>query len=181
MTIFSLYVFSKRGSCLYQTDWHRTKSPLADAPGEDAKLMFGLLFSLKVLMNKMNPAGCVRGVGWGGAASTAHTHAPLHRHTRRSDMSASAGGSGPDSGFFRYACSGYVLHHLETPTGYRIVLTSDAAAGDLRGVLWSLYEQLLVGYALKNPLYAPGTTITATAFVTEVDRYVRSLPAFTAK
>ena len=64
--------------------------------------------------------------------------------------------AGPEQGFFRYACSGYVLHHLETPTGYRFVLTSDASAGDLRGALWHLYAELFVGYALKNPLYRVG-------------------------
>jgi hypothetical protein len=74
-----------------------------------------------------------------------------------------------------------VLHNLETPTGYRFVLTSDAAAGDLRPVLWYLYEALFVVLALRNPMYAPGTPIEATAFTGEVDRYVRALPAFSAR
>ena len=89
--------------------------------------------------------------------------------------------TGPESGFFRYVCTHYVLHHLETTTGYRIVLTSDAAAGDLRPVLWYLYEHLFTTYALRNPLYAPGAPIRCTGFVAETDRYLRALPAFTAK
>jgi hypothetical protein len=56
MTIYSLYVFSKRGTCLYYSEWARVVSTLKDTPEEDRKLMFGLLFSLKQLMNKMNPA-----------------------------------------------------------------------------------------------------------------------------
>jgi hypothetical protein len=56
MTIHSLYVFSKTGSCLYYAEWYRPRNPLAGSPDEERKLMFGLLFSLKQLMNKMAPA-----------------------------------------------------------------------------------------------------------------------------
>lgn len=55
MTIFTLYIFSRRGACLYYAEWQRPHSTLKDMPEEDRKLMFGLLFSLKQLMNKMNP------------------------------------------------------------------------------------------------------------------------------
>jgi hypothetical protein len=55
MGIFTLYIFSKQGSCLYYTEWFRPVSTLKDTPEEDRKLMFGMLFSLKQLMNKMNP------------------------------------------------------------------------------------------------------------------------------
>ena len=61
MTIHSLYIFSRRGTCLYYTEWYRPRNTLSELPEEDRKLMFGLLFSLKQLMNKMHP-GCVR---WG--------------------------------------------------------------------------------------------------------------------
>ncbi len=53
--IFNLYIFSKTGTCLYYTEWMRPHSTLRDMPDEDRKLMFGLLFSLKQLMNKANP------------------------------------------------------------------------------------------------------------------------------
>lgn len=56
MGIFNLYIFSKQGSCLYYAEWYRPVSTLKDTPEEDRKLMFGLLFSLKQLMNKMNPS-----------------------------------------------------------------------------------------------------------------------------
>ena len=88
--------------------------------------------------------------------------------------------AGPEQGFFRYACSGYVLHHLETPTGYRFVLTSDASAGDLRGALWHLYAELFVGYALKNPLYRVGAKIDCVGFAAETDAFLRSLAAFSS-
>lgn len=55
MTINSLYIFTKRGTCLYYAEWHRPMNTLKDTPDEDRKLMFGFLFSLKKLMNDMSP------------------------------------------------------------------------------------------------------------------------------
>lgn len=60
-------------------------------------------------------------------------------------------------------------------------MTSDAAAGDLRGALWHIYSEIFVGFGLKNPLYVPGTPIKSSAFAAEIDKFVTSLPAFTAK
>ena len=57
--IYTLYIFSARGQCLFYTEWYRPHSMLKDLPDEDRKLMFGLLFSLKQLMNKANPLPCV--------------------------------------------------------------------------------------------------------------------------
>ena len=109
-----------------------------------------------------------------------------------SDAGSSSGGgpstgpalppAGPEQGFYRYSClPGYVLHHLETPTGYRFVLTSDAAAGDLRGALWHIYSELFVGYALKNPLYTVGARVDSVGFVSETDAFLKSLAGYSAK
>ena len=87
----------------------------------------------------------------------------------------------PDSGFMRVVTDSYAIHHLETPTGYHFVLTTDTGAGDMRGVLWYVYEALLVNFALKNPLYLPGTAITSAGFIAELDKFVKSLPAFKAQ
>ena len=55
MTIHSLYIFDRAGSCLYYAEWYRPRNTLIDVPDEDRKLMFGLIFSLKQLMNKFSP------------------------------------------------------------------------------------------------------------------------------
>ena len=70
---------------------------------------------------------------------------------------------GPDQGFFRFATDAYVLFHLETPTGYKFAICGDAMAGDLRPALWTLYADIFASYALKNPLYKPGTPIAGSA------------------
>ena len=64
MTIYSLYIFSKRGSCVYYAEWQRPRNPLADEPSEDRKLMFGLVHSLKTLMNKLSPTCVEASGGW---------------------------------------------------------------------------------------------------------------------
>ena len=57
--ICNLYIFDRCGTCIFYSEWHRPVSTLRDLPDEDRKLMFGLLFSLKQLMNKANPMPCV--------------------------------------------------------------------------------------------------------------------------
>ncbi len=161
MTIFNLYIFTKRGSCIYYKEWLRPVNTLQDE-GEDQKLMFGLLFSLKQLMNKMNPT----------VNPTASTDSSLNTQLPS---------FGPDQGFYRYATDAYILYHLETPTGYKFVLTSDSAAGDMKAPLWTIYSELFTNYALKNPLYIPGTPITNVGFIAAIDSYIRSLPAFNAR
>ena len=89
--------------------------------------------------------------------------------------------AGPDSGFFRAVCTNYVLHHLETLTGYRFVLTTDAAAGDMFNALRHIYSELFVGHALKNPMYTPGTPVSSTGFVRELDSYLRAHPGFAVR
>ncbi len=157
MTIYNLYIFSKRGTCVHYAEWVRPHSALADSGAgleEDKKLMFGLLFSLKQLMNKMAPQ------------EAQQTQLPAF---------------GPDQGFFRYATDSYVLFHLEAPTGWKLAVTADAAAGDLRPALWTIYSEIFTAYALKNPLYVPGTVVTNVGFVAAVDGFVRGLPAFSAR
>ncbi len=55
-TIHCLYVFNGKGACLYYREWNRPHSTLADNPSEDRKLLFGLHFSLKKLIEKLSPS-----------------------------------------------------------------------------------------------------------------------------
>ena len=160
MTIFYLHVFSKRGESLFYAEFFRPMHGLRDLPGEDAKLMFGLLFSLKQLMNTMSPS----------AAAAAAALPPQ-------EAAGALPGFGPEQGFYRFATDAYTLFHLEVPTGYRFVATCDAAAGDLRPALWAFYEQLFTA-ALKNPAYVPGTPIDSVAFAQAVDGFFRGLPGY---
>ena len=65
-----------------------------------------------------------------------------------------------------------------TSTGVAVV----AGWGNyLRAALWTIYADIFVPFALKNPMYAPGTVIDNVGFTAAVDGFVKSLPAFAAR
>lgn len=43
-----------QGKCLYYREWNRPVHTLSDDPEEDKRLMFGMLFSIKDLVNKVS-------------------------------------------------------------------------------------------------------------------------------
>eukprot|EP01041_Mallomonas_annulata_P002262 gene2262-4399_t len=54
--IFNLYIYNRKGNCLFYKEWSRPVNTLADDPEEEKKLMFGMLFSLKELTARMSPS-----------------------------------------------------------------------------------------------------------------------------
>jgi len=69
------------------------------------------------------------------------------------------------------------VHYLETPTGLRLVLTTDPAVPRLQESLLHLYK-LYVDTVLKNPIYTPGDVIDAPGFNSRLDAWIENLPFF---
>jgi hypothetical protein len=79
-----------------------------------------------------------------------------------------------ESGIRRFATKSYALHHLETPTGLRFVLTTDVGVADASPVLWHMYAVLWREHVALNPLQPSGEPLSTPGFFEAVDAYLRS-------
>lgn len=151
MTLYNLYIFDRTGTCLFYEQWHRRR-PAANLQQEQ-KLVFGLMFILKQFTHKLSPKQPY----------------VIMLYVSRFDRC---------EGFQRFTTSSYKLHFLETPSGLRLVATTDTSVADLKNVLQHIYGTLYVEYVLKSPAYQPGGPITTQGFATAVNAYVGTLPFF---
>ena len=54
MTIYNMFIFNRKGDCLFEKEWQR--SFRAQSPEEEKKLLYGLIFSLKDFVKKSYPS-----------------------------------------------------------------------------------------------------------------------------
>lgn len=162
MTIYNIYIFDKYGTLLFYAEWNRIKQSgitreevrnTNSAPTfafaasfafdlfQEAKLMYGMLYSLKSFCAKMSPIDS-------------------------------------KEGFLHYRTSKYALHAFETATATKFILNTDNSSTGVRELLQQLYAKVWVEYAVRNPLWQPGTPITSDLFKEKLDEFIRQSPLF---
>lgn len=84
-------------------------------------------------------------------------------------------------GFLFYKTDKYSLHYFETASGLRFVITTDTLSTGVKELLQQLYAKVFVEYAVRNPLWTPGTQITSLLFKTKLDEFIKNAPIFGLK
>ncbi|VDO93701.1 unnamed protein product [Soboliphyme baturini] len=54
MAIYNLYIFDRSGTCIYYTEWKRTRESSVNK-NEEFKLLYGLLVSLNSFICRLSP------------------------------------------------------------------------------------------------------------------------------
>lgn len=88
------------------------------------------------------------------------------------------GGAEGDCNFYAFATNNYKLHFFETATGLRLVLTTDARAGDMRPVMKHIYSNIYIDYVVKNPAMEPRKPFSSSAFDSALDNYAAQLASW---
>jgi len=55
MAIYNLYIFDRNGQCVYYVEWLRQKTVPVNK-NEEAKLLYGMVLSLKSFVSKLSPS-----------------------------------------------------------------------------------------------------------------------------
>lgn len=87
----------------------------------------------------------------------------------------------PREGFLFYKTNKYALHFFETSSGQKFILNTDTAATGVREFLQQLYSKIWLDYAVRNPLWIPGTPITSDLFKQKLDEFIKQSPVFGIK
>lgn len=148
MTVYSFYLFDRRGTCLHYNEWDRPRPlPGGDHDG-DRKNMFGLVFALRNMTGKLAS----------GEVQTARRGIPKYFVT---DVYA-----------LHYHETLTGLRFILT-TG-----SDFDRNVDITEHLAHIYANIFVPTIVLNPLYVPGTVVNNIAFSKQLDQYVRSLQCF---
>lgn len=148
-TLFCLYVYSRDGTLLHYLEWARPRARANAGSSDDAKMMYGLLFSLNAFAQKVDPT----------AAPVAPGSRPPPRRV----------------GFRSFRTSTYKLHFYEVPSGVQFALLTDPGAPDLREALKQVHASCYVDLVAKSPLHAPGKPFVSELFDAAATRCLRGV------
>ncbi|MCJ1472801.1 TRAPP subunit bet5 [Lambiella insularis] len=138
---------------------------------DDAKLVFGTIFSLRNMVRKLGgvddkyeppvPRSMQMKLGVG-------TWGRRNREAMKADLMSDS--------FISYRTGHYKLHYYETPTSLKFVLVTDTKMNNLRIVLHQIYVGLYVEYVVKNPLvpveHSRGVGLDCEMFELGLDQFI---------
>lgn len=120
---------------------------------DQAKLLFGAIFSLRNIASKLYPPA-----------------------------QGDEGSNGIENYLTTFLTGNYRVHYFETATNWKFALILDPKIEDLQGALEHIYTSLFIEHVVKNALspvdFGEGEHIENEAFVGGLDSYIRALPGF---
>jgi hypothetical protein len=61
------------------------------------------------------------------------------------------------------------------------VLNTDTSSTGVKELLQQLYAKVFVEYAVRNPLWTPGTPIQSSLFKSKLDEFIKNSPIYGLK
>ncbi|ORX75423.1 Sybindin-like protein [Anaeromyces robustus] len=157
--IYNFYLFNRHCNCIYYANWQNEKddenlnTKNNDMKWEEeAKLVYGVVYSLRNLCRKLSS---VNGVP---------------EKSEKDDDKIDE-----DRGFLSYKTNSYKLHYYETASGLKFVVCSDPRTPNLQDMLHQIYRDIYVEYVVKNPLYhSDNDYINNTLFKNKLHEFIKS-------
>ncbi|ORX40415.1 putative trafficking protein particle complex subunit [Piromyces finnis] len=161
--IYNFYLFNRHCKCIYYANWQNDKEDEDNALSskgnemkweEEAKLVYGVVYSLRNLCRKLST---VNGV------------------PEKTDKDKEEDKENEDRGFLSYKTNAYKLHYYETASGLKFVVCTDPRSPNLQDMLHQIYRDIYVEYVVKNPLcMSDNDYINNELFKTKLHEFIKS-------
>ncbi|ODV80472.1 snare-like protein [Suhomyces tanzawaensis NRRL Y-17324] len=154
--IHSFFIFDRHCNCIYSREYTNGDAINKTNDSDTAKLLFGILYSLKNISGKL-----------------AHTN-------------DDSGFAPSNNTLKSFTLGTYRAHYLESMTGLKFILVSDTHIDNLQPVLWELYSTHYLKNVVHNGLSPveflaendPYSKISNHNFIVQSDAYIQSLPVY---
>lgn len=155
--VHSAYVFDKHGTCLYYSEWPQPQQQQSQQPPSSAQN-----HPQSEQSDHENRVRLMYGLIY-SIRTLAAKLCPV--------------GEIKDTAYLSYLTSQYKFHLLDVPTGLKIVLNTDKAAGSMRQQLEYIYSSIYVPCVVRNPECQLNEPVSSRLFAEKVNEYVLALQA----
>ncbi|KAG4103570.1 putative trafficking protein particle complex subunit [Neocallimastix lanati (nom. inval.)] len=155
--IYNFYLFNRHCKCIYYANWQNDDDGSLSTKNdmkweEEAKLVYGVVYSLRNLCRKL---------------STINGTPEKNEKGEENEED--------ERGFLSYKTNSYKLHYYETASGLKFVVCTDHRTPNLQDMLHQVYRDIYVEYVIKNPLYhSDNDYINNELFKTKLHEFIKS-------